>query len=141
MPAAGIFWGRWGLPIPHKQHIMALVSSRTLHDASAGGGLPSLTACCSSLPAAAQCLPATRWLLQSSLACPDAPTQASYQGMPLDSFTAFQVGDPIPLTQTDNPTQEEVDCIHARVVEEVQALFLRYRHVHPGWASRRIEIV
>ena len=61
--------------------------------------------------------------------------------MPLDSYSAFQVGDPIPLTQTDNPTQEEVDRIHARVVEEVQALFMRYRHVHPGWASRCIEIV
>lgn len=71
----GVFWGRFGLPLPRKQPIVTLS------------------------------------------------------------------GQPIAVVQQDDPSREYVDAVHAQVVEAVQQLYNKHRHVLPGWESRDLTIV
>ena len=44
------------------------------------------------------------------------------------------------VKQCDNPTDEEVDRVHAQVVAALVQLYDRYKHLIPGWESRPLHI-
>ena len=44
------------------------------------------------------------------------------------------------MKQCDNPTDEEVDRVHALVVEATVQLYERYKHLVPGWETRHLLI-
>lgn len=44
------------------------------------------------------------------------------------------------VKQCDNPTDEEVDRVHALVVEATVQLYERYKHLVPGWETRHLLI-
>jgi hypothetical protein len=44
------------------------------------------------------------------------------------------------VKQCDNPTEDEVDRVHALVVEAVLQLYERYKHLIPGWEDRPLVI-
>jgi len=44
------------------------------------------------------------------------------------------------VKQCDNPTDEEVDRVHALVVEALVQLYERYKHLVPGWETRHLLI-
>ena len=45
------------------------------------------------------------------------------------------------VKQCDNPTDEEVDRVHALVVEAVVQLYERYKHLVPGWENRLLLVL
>ena len=44
------------------------------------------------------------------------------------------------VEQQAEPSQEYVDQIHSQVVEAVQKLYNKHRHVLPGWEHRDLTI-
>jgi len=51
-------------------------------------------------------------------------------------------GIPIPVTQCDNPTKEQVDELHSRVIDNVQLLYDKYKTaVGAAYEDRRLYIV
>jgi hypothetical protein len=42
------------------------------------------------------------------------------------------------VKQCDHPTEEEVDRVHALVVDAVVQLFQHYKHLIPGWQSKSL---
>lgn len=51
------------------------------------------------------------------------------------------VGEPVPVVQCDNPTQEQVDATHAAFCGAVQELFDAHKHLMPGWETKKLRIV
>jgi hypothetical protein len=45
------------------------------------------------------------------------------------------------VKQCDNPTDEEVDRLHALVVEALVQLYERYKHLLPGWENRPLLVL
>lgn len=41
----------------------------------------------------------------------------------------------------DEPSYQEVDQLHAQVTEAVRQLYLRHRHLVPGYEDKDLEIV
>lgn len=50
------------------------------------------------------------------------------------------VGHPIPVDRTPDPTQDQVDALHARFCDELVALFDAHKHLL-GWEGKTLEIV
>ena len=46
----------------------------------------------------------------------------------------------VAVKQCDNPTDEEVDRVHAQVVEAIVKLYDRYKYLIPDWESRPLFI-
>lgn len=45
------------------------------------------------------------------------------------------------VEQTNEPSKEYVDQIHAQVVTAVQELYNKHRHILPGWDTRDLTII
>ncbi len=44
------------------------------------------------------------------------------------------------VKQTDNPSAEEVDRVHAAVVAAIRSLFDQHKHLIPGWQHKVLQI-
>ncbi|KAK9918066.1 hypothetical protein WJX75_000903 [Coccomyxa subellipsoidea] len=51
------------------------------------------------------------------------------------------VGTPVTVVQQDDPSQEEVDAVHARFVTAITELFDTHKHLMPGWEKKKLTIV
>lgn len=51
------------------------------------------------------------------------------------------VGEPVAVTQCDNPTQEQVDETHARFCAQLTEMFDSHKHLMPGWEGKKLRIV
>jgi 2-acylglycerol O-acyltransferase 2 len=45
------------------------------------------------------------------------------------------------VEQKDDPSQEDVDEVHAQFVAALKALFDGHKHMMPGWESKQLTIV
>ena len=52
------------------------------------------------------------------------------------------VGRPVPVAQCDDPSQAEVDALHARFTAALTALFDEHKHLlGPEWEAKALEVV
>jgi 2-acylglycerol O-acyltransferase 2 len=52
------------------------------------------------------------------------------------------IGEPMEVEQVDNPTEEQIDQLHARFVVELQKLFDEYKHkVGGNWHNKQLHVV
>ena len=45
------------------------------------------------------------------------------------------------MAQSDKPSAEEVDRLHARFTHDIVALFDAHKHLLPGWEAKQLHVV
>jgi len=61
--------------------------------------------------------------------------------IPYKQDIVMLLGEPIPVKKNENPTEEEVDALHARFMDELKELYNNNRHRVAGWENRELVIM
>ena len=56
-------------------------------------------------------------------------------------YSTFTVGSPIPVRKVANPSQEEIDKLHSRYIEDLKQLYEKYKDKYHPTDSSELLIV